>query len=125
MQISKSPLIALLVSVTCLVAGSAQADSGNADTNNPASGNYEKAEKLLPGEEVVTPTGQKMKVWSTEGPVNVDRAPEPFEDPNDQIGDVDVVIDGRRIGRDIGRDVNPPRREGPGPRSHLGDRGAE
>lgn len=45
------------------------------------SANYNKDRHFLPGEEVVTPTGQKLKVWSTEGPVPVSKAPEPFSDP--------------------------------------------
>ncbi len=46
-----------------------------ADQRSP---NYDKTEQFLPGEEVVSPTGQKMKVWSTKGPVPVSRAPEPL-----------------------------------------------
>lgn len=32
---------------------------------------------VLPGEEVVTQTGQKMKVWSSAGPVPVNQQPTP------------------------------------------------
>ncbi len=36
-----------------------------------SSKNFPKTGRFLPGEEVVTPTGKKMRVWSTEGPVPV------------------------------------------------------
>ncbi|MCC6933437.1 MAG: hypothetical protein IT292_09310 [Deltaproteobacteria bacterium] len=59
-----------------------------------SSDSYEKAEDLLPGEEVTTPTGQKMKVWSTDGPVKVNRAPEPFEDREKTvIDDANIIVD--------------------------------
>lgn len=61
------------------------------------SGNYDKAQKLLPGETVVTPTGQRIKVWSTQGPVEVSPAPEPFAKPNGGLPDgVGVITDERR-----------------------------
>ena len=63
-----------------------------------SSANYEKAKKLLPGEEVVTPTGQKLKVWSTEGPVPVSKAPEPFEDREKSVLDnPNIVIDAESV----------------------------
>ncbi len=63
-------------------------------TEGPPSSNFHKTEKFLPGEEVVSPTGQRMKVWSTEGPVPVSRAPEPFEDREKTvINDENVIID--------------------------------
>ena len=49
-------------------------------SSNPKSENFDKTDKFLPGEEIASPTGQKMKVWSTQGPVKVSKAPEPFED---------------------------------------------
>ena len=64
---------------------------------NPASANYSKAEKLLPGEEVVTPTGQRLKVWSTQGPVEVSKAPEPFDDEQEVDEDIHVVVDGVQV----------------------------
>ena len=63
-------------------------------------GTTKKAEDLLPGEEVVTPTGQKIKVWSTKGPVEVDRAPEPFEDREKTVIDgAHIVVDHNRLRR--------------------------
>lgn len=41
--------------------------------------NYYKPQKeLLPGEEVITPSGKKIKVWSTQGGVETSRPPDPF-----------------------------------------------
>lgn len=59
--------------------------------------NFHKTGRFLPGEEVVTSTGKKMRVWSTEGPVPVSRPPEPFEDRT-EWGWIrpHVVIDGDR-----------------------------
>lgn len=51
----------------------------------------------LPGEEVVTSTGKKMKVWSTEGPVKVSPPPQPFDDPHKSTLDgVGVLVDQRQ-----------------------------
>ncbi len=81
-----------------------------ADQRSP---NYDKTEQFLPGEEVVSPTGQKMKVWSTKGPVPVSRAPEPFEDREKSLlPEGGVVVDADRLRRSSeGRDrenLNPP-----------------
>jgi hypothetical protein len=61
------------------------------------SANYNKSDKFLPGEEVVTPTGQKMKVWTTEGPVKVSPPPQPFQAPEEQrpTKGTSVLIDQR------------------------------
>ncbi len=73
----------------------AERDSGS--TSRPAdvsSANYGKDKHYLPGEEVVTPTGQRLKVWSTKGPVPVSQAPQPFEDREKSVlGNVPVVVD--------------------------------
>lgn len=77
-----------------------------------SSKNYNKSKKLLPGEEVVTPTGQKLKVWSTKGPVPVSRAPEPFEDREKSVlNDAHVVVD-----VDASRRRRVPNQVGPRPR---------
>lgn len=56
--------------------------------------NYGKSDKFLPGEEVVSPTGQKMKVWSTEGPVKVTAPPEPFTRPEDRyLNNPNIIVD--------------------------------
>ncbi len=85
----KSTLITLSLFLVFTNAVPVSADSAN---NSEESSNYDKADKLLPGEEVVTPTGKKMKVWTTEGPVPVSKAPEPYEDERD-INGVPVIID--------------------------------
>ncbi len=75
----------------------------SADTSQPrdvSSKNFDKTKRFLPGEEVVSPTGQKTKVWSTKGPVPVSRAPEPFEDREKTIlKDSHVVIDAEEVRR--------------------------
>lgn len=58
--------------------------------------------EYLPGEQVVTPSGQKLKVWSTRGAVPVNKAPEPFKDESLQ-DDLNVIIDGRGIEREEDR----------------------
>ncbi|MCC6953327.1 MAG: hypothetical protein IT290_04350 [Deltaproteobacteria bacterium] len=71
------------------------------DANRPPAGNGVPSENygkkdLLPGEEVRTPTGKTIKVWTTEGPIPVSPAPEPFAKPQPDVDSVGVVIDGRR-----------------------------
>ena len=41
------------------------------DSEDQSSKNFQKTGRFLPGEEVVTPTGKRMRIWSTEGPVPV------------------------------------------------------
>ncbi|MCB0359074.1 MAG: hypothetical protein KDD44_05550 [Bdellovibrionales bacterium] len=67
-----------------------------ASTGSQASENYSKTEQFLPGEEVVTPTGQRMRVWSTRGPVRVSPPPQPFDDPEKQsLSGSGVLVDER------------------------------
>ncbi len=54
----------------------------------------EERRDYLPGEEVKTKTGQKLKVWSTRGPVPVSPAPEPFDKKN-EIDNLEVIVDDR------------------------------
>lgn len=37
--------------------------------------------EILPGEEITTKDGKKVRRWSTRGPVEVAPAPQPFDDP--------------------------------------------
>jgi hypothetical protein len=54
----------------------------------------------MPGEEIVTETGQKMKTWSSSGPVPVNRRPPPQALGNG-TGGIGVIVDGReRYGYD-------------------------
>ncbi len=67
-----------------------------AETNeDKSSANYKKSKEFIPGEEVVTPTGKTVKVWSTKGPVEVSKAPEPFadEEKTKLKGDAHILID--------------------------------
>ncbi len=69
------------------------------DKQEPTELVEEKAEttrRYLPGEEVVTPTGKKLKVWSTEGPVSVSKTPEPFADKGKDLNDVHIVVDAEK-----------------------------
>lgn len=68
-----------------------------------SSKNFSKTGKFLPGEEVVTSTGKKMRVWSTEGPVPVMQPTTPPQGygppgygPNNGVPfDVNVIVDER------------------------------
>lgn len=83
-----------------------QPEEGSQAAAPPAgpSGNYNKDRQFLPGEEVVTPTGQKLKVWSTEGPVSVSKAPDPFADPQRSglPGDTHIIVDEALIRDQLG-----------------------
>lgn len=52
---------------------------------------------VLPGEEVVTQTGQKMKVWSSSGPVPINQQPtaQPWGGGGYPYGGPAVIVDGR------------------------------
>jgi hypothetical protein len=59
---------------------------------------------VMPGEEIVTETGQKIKTWSSSGPVPVNRRQEPqMGAGNPQAGGgwvgngVGVIVDGREL----------------------------
>jgi hypothetical protein len=65
---------------------------------------------VMPGEEIVTETGQKIKTWSSSGPVPVNRRPEPQigagnpQGGNGWVGSgVGVIVDGRESGGRGGR----------------------
>lgn len=69
----------------------------------PTSRQYsDRLPPLLPGEEVVTETGQKIKTWTSAGPVPVNRRPTPQGVGNGNgVGGVGVIVDGReRHGHD-------------------------
>jgi hypothetical protein len=58
----------------------------------PTSKQYDKRlPPVLPGEEVVTETGQRMRVWSSSGPVPINPPPQPQQ----LGGGVPVIVDGR------------------------------
>ncbi len=92
----------LITLVLGLIPITALADSAPDATAPQESGNYDKTGKqLMPGEEIVTPTGKKMRVWNTAGPVPVQRAPEPFQKTPQEQGlpnGLGVIVDQRSPG---------------------------
>lgn len=59
---------------------------------------------VLPGEEIVTETGQKMRVWSSAGPVPVNPMPTPQQifGNGTNGGGLGIIIDGREGGGRVG-----------------------
>jgi hypothetical protein len=93
-------LVALLVVTGTLTAGVALADgkpSSEISTSRPTTRqNDQRLPPLLPGEEVVTQTGQRMRVWSSSGPVPVNPTPIPQPLPGTVGGaGLGVIVDGR------------------------------
>ena len=90
--------IAILVTFSGVVS-TALADGenqipGNDIAPSKESANFGKSNEYLPGEEVVSPTGQKLKIWSTRGPVPVSQAPAPFDDREKTLlNNSNVVVD--------------------------------
>lgn len=82
-------IFALLI----LLSTSAYADGKEAENSNKVSSD------TVPGQEVITPTGKKVKFWSTKGPVEVSKAPDPFSDPEKAKLPVDphIIIDENSI----------------------------
>jgi hypothetical protein len=73
-----------------------------ADNNAATNDSLQDTEKsYLPGQEVVSAGGKKVRVWSTKGSIEVSKpqkpsAPsEPFEDVSDQVSISGVVVDAR------------------------------
>lgn len=58
------------------------ADGQGAAVESPGGSTIKR--DYLPGEEVTTASGKKLKVWSTRGPVEVSQAPEPFESEDEK-----------------------------------------
>ncbi len=81
--------------------GEATPKSSKKQPADRSSENFKKTERFLPGEEIVTPTGKTVKVWSTEGPVSVQQAPEPFEDLSERRlpTGTNVVVDETLLNR--------------------------
>lgn len=102
----KLPLIVLLLD-GMLFLGTAPAfgdgepaidDQASLHLHTPTTRQYnDRLPPILPGEEVVTETGQKMRVWSSAGPVPVNQQPTPQPLPQSQsVGGVGVIVDSRR-----------------------------
>lgn len=87
-KLFRLPVIAAAVTLGLCSISFADSEEPAAQDAEPApkaqvdqsSANFNKTDRFLPGEEVITPTGKKMKIWSSTGPVPVSRPPEPFED---------------------------------------------
>ncbi len=82
-------------------AGDSTAEAAGADGNDKPTTRQDddRLPPVLPGEEVVTQTGQKMRVWSSAGPVPVNQQPTPQTLNGDGYGGVGVIVDGRGFGR--------------------------
>ncbi len=94
MAISMRLLLLLLLAAPFRVwADGSPADTEPRRPTDQSSANFNKTQRFIPGEEVITPTGKKVKVWSSEGPVPVSRAPEPFEDREKSLIPDNVIID--------------------------------
>jgi hypothetical protein len=70
----------------------AAAESNEKPTNRQ---DDDRLPPVLPGEEVVTETGQKMRVWSSAGPVPRNLQPTPQTIYGNGYGGPDVIVDGR------------------------------
>lgn len=93
--------VAVVCSVTSNPAFADQAgsgDDGNDDQDKPTTRqDDDRLPPVLPGEEVVTQTGQKMRVWSSAGPVpmNVPPTPQTLNGGGYGYGGPAVIVDGR------------------------------
>jgi hypothetical protein len=81
-----------------------QADDGGDDgagTNDKPTTRQDddRLPPVLPGEEVVTETGQKMRVWSSAGPVpkNLQPTPQTLNGNGYGYGGPAIILDGRGV----------------------------
>lgn len=77
-----------------------------AQVERPTTRQYDKRlPPVMPGEEIVTETGQRMRVWSSAGPVPINPPPTPQTLNGNGTGNApSVIIDGR---------VHGPFKDGP------------
>ncbi len=101
----------IFLRVTMITAGAAvvmcsQAPLVRADGKAPEAGQLQRPTTrqydqrlppVMPGEEIVTETGQRMRVWSSAGPVPVNPQPTPQPLPGNGVagGGIGVIVDGR------------------------------
>ena len=66
--------------------------------STPTTRQYDKRlPPVMPGEEIVTETGQRMRVWSSSGPVPVNAQPTPQSLPNGSTNSgIGLLVDGRK-----------------------------
>lgn len=77
-------------------AGEATAGTIGANDDKPTTRqDDDRLPPVLPGEEVVTQNGQKMRVWSSAGPVPVNPQPTPQNLGGNGYGGPDIIVDGR------------------------------
>lgn len=90
-------LILLFIPIGAYAEDSFVAENQRLQATETVQDKAETTRRYLPGEEVVTPTGKKVKVWSTEGPVSVSPAPEPFQQkPDANLSGTQIIIDAER-----------------------------
>lgn len=90
--------VVLGLTVTTAVADQVSEDSSeDSKSRAPTTRQYDsRLPPLLPGEEVVTETGQRMRTWSSAGPVPVNPRPTPQTLQNlNGNGGAAIIIDGR------------------------------
>ncbi len=91
--------VAIAVFAACGVAFADQGDTNDSSTDTDdkptTRQDDDRLPPVLPGEEVVTQTGQKMRVWSSAGPVPVNQQPTPQSLGGDGYGGPAVIVDGR------------------------------
>lgn len=96
-------LLSVVASSSCLLSLAAYADQvdDGGDSSQPTTRQDDpRLPPVLPGEEVVTQTGQRMKVWSSAGPVPVNPMPTPQQIFGDGDGaGLGIFVDGREGGR--------------------------
>lgn len=68
------------------------------ERSTPTTRQYDKRlPPVMPGEEIVTETGQKMRVWSSSGPVPVNAQPTPQSLPSSSANSgIGLLVDGRK-----------------------------
>ena len=104
-------MILTVFAVVCLVISNPvfadqadNGDDGSDDQDKPTTRqDDDRLPPVLPGEEVVTQTGQKMRVWSSAGPVPLNVQPTPQTlNGGYGYGGPAVIVDGREFeGRGI------------------------
>lgn len=80
------------------------ADSAKSAPDKPATTFDKRLPPVMPGETVLTEQGDKIKVWSSAGPVPVQQQPQ-----QQGSGPIGVIVDGRNPSSPINGTVNDRR----------------
>jgi hypothetical protein len=106
----KKVLIRVVLSLSAMVMGfcaTAQADGKRRDqeSNSNLTSRLEdgRLPPVLPGERVVTESGDEIKVWSSAGPVPVASPPAAPVIQGQQQPGIGVIVDGRGLVPGVGR----------------------